>query len=95
MTNLVDELLNEVAVATGPEGCGQAAELRIVYVGRTRNANHIGGATWSRLRGLPPTAIEFAMCIDEGGAAWAAADPMVGDMHLRTLAAAPGGRWAA
>eukprot|EP00969_Alexandrium_andersonii_P107303 4733327-Alexandrium_andersonii.AAC.1 len=29
LTNLVDELLNEVAVATGPEGCGQAAELLI------------------------------------------------------------------
>eukprot|EP00969_Alexandrium_andersonii_P015705 687209-Alexandrium_andersonii.AAC.1 len=31
------------------------------------------------------------MFIDEGGAAWAAADPTVGDMHLRTLVAADAG----
>eukprot|EP00969_Alexandrium_andersonii_P144348 6383517-Alexandrium_andersonii.AAC.1 len=76
MANLADELLNEVPLATGPEGCGQPAELLIVYVGRHRNANGVGGRLWSRLRGLPTTAIEFALFIDEGGAAWAAADPM-------------------
>eukprot|EP00969_Alexandrium_andersonii_P238608 10533244-Alexandrium_andersonii.AAC.1 len=43
MTTLVDELLNEVAVAAGPDGCGDAAELLIIYVGRERAANGIGG----------------------------------------------------
>eukprot|EP00969_Alexandrium_andersonii_P347111 15346465-Alexandrium_andersonii.AAC.1 len=95
MTNLVDELLNEVAMAMGREGCEKAAELLIVYVGRNCNANQIGGTMWGRLRGLLPAAIEFATLIDEGGAAWAAADPMVGGVRLRTLVAAPGGRWAA
>ena len=95
MTGLVDELLNEVPLATGPDGCGQAAELLIVYVGRYRNPNGIGGRLWSRLKGLPTTVIEFVLFIDEGGAAWAATDPMVGDVRLRTLVAAPSGRWAA
>eukprot|EP00969_Alexandrium_andersonii_P232949 10284605-Alexandrium_andersonii.AAC.1 len=42
-TTLVDELLNEVAVAAGPDGCGDAAEFLIVYVGRERAANGVGG----------------------------------------------------
>eukprot|EP00969_Alexandrium_andersonii_P155013 6853476-Alexandrium_andersonii.AAC.1 len=90
----VGERLNEVPVAAGPDGCGEAAELLIVYVGRERAANGLGGRLWSRLRGLPAAPIEFVLFIDESGAAWAAADPMVGDMHLQTLVAAPGGRWA-
>eukprot|EP00969_Alexandrium_andersonii_P117380 5192602-Alexandrium_andersonii.AAC.1 len=62
MAGLVDELLNEVAAAAGADGCG----LLIVYVGRERNANSIGGRLWSKLRGLPPTPIEFVVFIDEG-----------------------------
>eukprot|EP00969_Alexandrium_andersonii_P344764 15240199-Alexandrium_andersonii.AAC.1 len=60
------ELLNEVAAAAGPGGCGEAAELLIVYVGRGRNANGVGGRLWSKLRGLPPAPIEFVTFIDEG-----------------------------
>eukprot|EP00969_Alexandrium_andersonii_P092295 4075152-Alexandrium_andersonii.AAC.1 len=44
---------------------------------------------WSKLRGVPPTPIEFVMFIDEGGAVWAAADPTVG--RRRALAHAGGG----
>eukprot|EP00969_Alexandrium_andersonii_P100593 4437705-Alexandrium_andersonii.AAC.1 len=55
---LVDELLNGVEVATGQDGCGDAAELLIVYIGRDRAANNIGGKLRSRLRGLPATPVE-------------------------------------
>eukprot|EP00969_Alexandrium_andersonii_P063391 2791204-Alexandrium_andersonii.AAC.1 len=90
----LDAALAAVPVTAVDAGGREAAQLLVVYVQRQPDSGGIGGRLSYRYAPaeLPQAPIEFVLVVAGAGAAWAAADPTVGDRGLRNLIAAETGR---